>query len=145
MDQTVTELLAAVPLAPLGPGKPMEEMRAKLAALNAPPVLRTGLWLAFNFLDESHTISQELDTPEGSYWHAIMHRREGDFWNSKYWLRRVGDHPAMASLGWRLSDALTFVDRCERVQGKGEAEEQACRESQHKEWQALFAWCARQH
>src|SRR5437868_5279501 len=51
-----------------------------------------GLWLYHNFLDESHAISQDLDTVEGSYWHALMHRREPDYSNAKYWFRRVRDH-----------------------------------------------------
>src|SRR5688500_14191487 len=35
--------------------------------------LLAGLWLWHDFLDESHTISQGLHTPTGSFWHAIMH------------------------------------------------------------------------
>src|SRR5687768_17175198 len=35
-----------------------------------------GLWLFFDYLDESHKVSQALETPSGSFWHAIMHRRE---------------------------------------------------------------------
>ncbi len=50
------------------------------------------LWLRFDFLEESHRISQSLDTPEGSFWHAAMHRREPDFFNAKYWFRRAGQH-----------------------------------------------------
>src|SRR5256885_982720 len=42
-----------------------------------------GLWLWHDFLGESHKIAQSLATPSGSMWHAIMHRREGDFSNSK--------------------------------------------------------------
>src|SRR5208282_3154263 len=42
-----------------------------------------GLWLWHDGLDESHRISQGLSSPAGSFWHAIMHRREGDFSNSK--------------------------------------------------------------
>jgi hypothetical protein len=57
-----------------------------------------GLWLRHDFLDESHAISQELDTAEGSYWHALMHRREPDYGNSKYWFRRVGQHPIFGDL-----------------------------------------------
>jgi hypothetical protein len=56
-------------------------MRARLAALDdaafgrvadrdMAACCRSGLWLAFNFLDESHRISQDIDTPTGSYWHA---------------------------------------------------------------------------
>jgi hypothetical protein len=44
---------------------------------------RAALWLAFDFLDESHAVSQELDTPEGSYWHGLLHRREPDFANPR--------------------------------------------------------------
>ena len=40
------------------------------------------------FSHESHTISQSIETPSGNYWHAIMHRREGDYSNAKYWFRR---------------------------------------------------------
>src|SRR5207245_11135 len=55
--------------------------------------VRSGLYLRFNFLDESHTISQGIHTVEGSYWHAIMHRREPDYSNAKHWFRKVGQHP----------------------------------------------------
>ena len=55
------------------------------------------LWL-HGFLDESHAISQRIESREGSYWHAMMHRSEGDYSNSKYWYRRVGPHPIFADL-----------------------------------------------
>ena len=42
----------------------------------------SGVWLLHDYLDESHKISQDIDTTSGSFWHGIMHRREGDFWNS---------------------------------------------------------------
>jgi hypothetical protein len=32
---------------------------------------RAGLWLAFDCLDESRRISQELHTEEGSYWRVL--------------------------------------------------------------------------
>jgi hypothetical protein len=61
-------------------------------------LLRAGaLWL-YGFLDESHSIAQEIDSAEGSYWHALMHRSEGDFSNSKYWYRRVGPHAIFPDL-----------------------------------------------
>ena len=56
-----------------------------------------GLWLWNDGLEECHRIVQ--NSPEGdagrtySFWHAIMHRREGDFSNSKYWYRRAAGHP----------------------------------------------------
>ena len=55
------------------------------------------LWL-HGFLDESHHIAQRIDSSEGAYWHALMHRSEGDFSNSKYWYRRVGRHEIFQDL-----------------------------------------------
>src|SRR5687767_13390080 len=91
-------------LMPLGPGTPVKAFRAALEALTPATAFGegkqvvhdyaqacfAGLWLYFDFLDESHAISQDLDTAEGSYWHGILHRREPDYPNAKYWFRRVG-------------------------------------------------------
>ena len=99
-------------LAELGPGQPNNAMRAPLGSLtdddlfggrkvvdrNMADACRAGLWLYHDFLDRSHEISQELDTPTGSYWHAILHRREPDYANAKYWFHRVGSHPVFEPL-----------------------------------------------
>jgi hypothetical protein len=66
----------------------------------------SGLWLWHDFLDESHTLSQGIQTPSGSFWHAIMHRREGDFSNAKYWYARCAAHPVLASLAIKADDVL---------------------------------------
>jgi len=56
-------------------------------------LVRAGaLWL-HGFLDESHQIVQKNSSSEGSYWHALVHRSEGDFDNSMYWFGKVGRHP----------------------------------------------------
>ena len=55
--------------------------------------LAAGLWLYVDDLDRSHTVSQSVEDTTGSYWHGIMHRREGDFSNSHYWMRRAAGHP----------------------------------------------------
>jgi hypothetical protein len=108
---TVGELLVPERGPPLDAGRPNETVRSKLAALSPSDVVGrmpadpemaaaclSGLWLWHNFLDESHRLSQDLHTPTGSYWHGIMHRREGDYDNAKYWFRRVGEHPVYAPL-----------------------------------------------
>src|SRR3989454_127530 len=108
----VAELLTERRLMPLGPGKPNEAMRPRLAALTTKDLFVSqsirngdevdaclaGLWLYHDFLDESHALSQSLHSPGGSYWHGIMHRREPDFDNAKYWFRRVGRHPVFEPL-----------------------------------------------
>jgi hypothetical protein len=156
----IDELLRSLPLAPLGPGKPREEMRAKLesAAASFPAhadrdmvaACMAGLWLAFDFLDESHSISQNLSSSEGSYWHALMHRREPDHDNSKYWFRRIGAHPVLQqlveqapSLGYTFTDPFVFVDFVERVRGTGSADEETARRVQRHEWELLFDSCFR--
>jgi len=68
--------------------------------------LLSGLWLRHDWLDQSHRISQSLENPTGSFWHAIMHRREGDFSNSKYWYRRASSHPLLKTIGARASDVI---------------------------------------
>ena len=60
--------------------------------------IKSGLLLWNDALDESHTISQGLPDPTGSYWHGLMHRREPDYSNSKYWFGRVGTHPIFVEL-----------------------------------------------
>jgi hypothetical protein len=58
-----------------------------------------GIWLWVDALDECHRIAQDLVTSTGSFWHAVMHRREGDFSNAKYWYRRCTGHHVMKMLG----------------------------------------------
>jgi hypothetical protein len=107
----VAELLLPERAMPLDAGKPQAGVRGKIAALKPADVVGrlpvdaamaaaclSGLWLYHDFLDESHTLSQDIHTPTGSFWHAIMHRREGDYGNSKYWWHRVGAHPAFAAV-----------------------------------------------
>src|SRR5262245_36009372 len=86
----------------------------------------SAVWLYHDYLDESHRISQEIDTPTGSCWHAIMHRREPDAGNSKYWWGRAGKHPFLdllseesPALGYRFSSPGSFVDFCQQVRGTG--------------------------
>ena len=120
----------------------------------------SGVWLRHNYLDESHNISQRIKTPSGSFWHGIMHRREGDFSNAKYWFRNVGDHPVYESLAAEVGalsdnavqvieaiapggawDPYAFVDLCEEaVCGDGQ-HEPLCRAIQQREWELLFDDC----
>jgi hypothetical protein len=156
----IADLLTLMPLAPLGPGTPVLEARARLEAVRSvfPPgadrdatgACLSGLWLAFNFLEESHGLSQDLHTAEGSYWHAIMHRREPDAGNSNYWFRKVGSHPVISqlteqapSLGYNYMNPQEFITFCERVRGTGSADEELAKKVQRLEWDLLFAHCYR--
>lgn len=147
-------------LASLGPGKPDLAVRPVLDGFDpakAFPVLKdadagyaclAGLWLYHDFLDDSHRISQGIHTRDGSFWHAIMHRREPDAWNSNYWWQRVGPHPVLDRLrertpavGYRYTTPAEFVALCERVRDSDEPDERSAQQVQLLEWQLLFDWC----
>ena len=71
-------------------------------------LLRAGAFWLYGFLEESHEIAQGIHSPEGSYWHALMHRSEGDFSNSMYWYSKVGSHrifPALRNEVEKLSSS----------------------------------------
>ncbi len=72
--------------------------------------LRAGLLQVHDQLNESHTCSQAIEGQgrhrNGDYWHAIMHRREPDYGNSKYWFRRVGEHPVFPLLAGHAARVL---------------------------------------
>ncbi|HMF14034.1 MAG TPA: hypothetical protein VKE94_17080 [Gemmataceae bacterium] len=172
---TIDDLLRDERLAPLGPGTANAGARADLTALTDETLLaphplrdsdmaaacRAGLWLYHDFLDESHSISQEIHTTTGSYWHGLMHRREPDYGNSKYWFRRVGTHPVFeplhaaaaelaaddahpsaAFLGKQARwDPFAFVDLCEAVASDRSPCEMLCRRIQQREWVLLFDYC----
>ncbi len=113
----------------------------------------SALWLRHDWLDESHTIAQGIERATGSFWHAIMHRREGDFSNSKYWYARCRNHPALTDLariaaasetaagrrvtagGWN-PDAL--VDLAEAAHRGDDAAMPAAIALQRLEWRVLF-------
>ncbi len=59
---------------------------------------RIGLLLLNDDLQSAHPLSQDMKNATGSCWHAIIHRREGDFNNSLYWWRLTGVHPAFSAV-----------------------------------------------
>lgn len=173
----IRELIPSDHLCPLGPGKPNESLRPKLVALTTQSLFAgqritdqdsarcclSALWLLHNFLDESHSLSQEIETTDGSYWHGIMHRREPDYGNGKYWFRRVGQHGIFPELLARAKELITaegtqdaiareiaaanawdpyrFIDWCEQIaRGKAKQQTLAQRIAQ-AEWELLFEAC----
>ena len=106
-------------------------------AIATRPALCAGLWLYVDELDRSHVISQGIEDSTGSFWHGIMHRREGDFSNSHYWFHRVGKHPAMSGIA--DYDPHDFIDEVESQHAKQPV---SLVDLQRKEWLTLFNWCA---
>ncbi len=92
LDQAMQALVVHSPLS-AELSKLVEQLIAD-PAVAAYPKLCSALWLYVDELDLSHTISQGIKDADGSYWHGIMHRREGDFSNSHYWFHNTGaNHP----------------------------------------------------
>lgn len=134
-------LTRAVVTAPVG-GRAAEAVKQliKSGNINEKSALAAGLWLYVDDLNASHVISQSFEgTSTFDFWHCIMHRLEGDFSNSHYWLRRAGKHPAMASVpggydSGKLIDAASAAHRA----GTAPAELVAL---QRAEWATLMDWC----
>jgi hypothetical protein len=77
---------------------PQQVLSRPAASPDDAAALLAGLWLWHDWLNESHRLSQNILSATGSFWHSIMHRREADFSNSKYWYARCASHPALAVL-----------------------------------------------
>src|SRR5262245_53735625 len=112
-------LLATPQPADLGPGprtgvETLAALKAKVdAALAASDIagsraelIRATVFLWHDHLEAAHELAQAVENRDGSYVHAIMHRREPDYSNAKYWFRRVGQHPCFPELAVRAGDLL---------------------------------------
>lgn len=145
LEGELAEWIENAPLPSLGagPSVPILQHWLEHTPAGAPKfssLSRSLLYLLAGDLDASHTISQSIDTADGSFLHGIMHRREGDFSNAKYWFRRVGKHPVLLQLATTdYGDAMRFIDRCEAALGRDSAEERLCERLQWLEWQSLYA------
>ena len=52
----------------------------------------------------AHNIAQDIADRNGSWIHAYLHRKEGDFSNARYWYHKAGKNEPTASLKeeWKL-------------------------------------------
>jgi hypothetical protein len=150
------QLLASAGLPELGPGprpnvltqarldealKPI--LRGSALSGNSRDLIRGLVLLWHDHLDTAHVVAQEIETADGSLLHAIVHRREPDFSNSRYWFRRAGNHPASPEIAARASalfksrniaapsaaliaegnwSPYAFVDLCQAVVGRPSAD-----------------------
>ena len=100
--------------------------------------VKSGLLLWNDALDVSHKISQNIDSQTGSYWHGIMHRREPDYSNAKYWFRRAGAHAIFPAL---REQVLALIE--ERSNHAPELGAYASAIQQKTDWDAFqfVDWC----
>jgi hypothetical protein len=150
------QLLAAAGLPELGPGPRAnvltesalnESVKQLFQTIPSPPetqeLVRGLILLWHDHLDAAHGIAQEIENADGSFLHGIVHRREPDYGNAKYWFRRVGPQACFPEIARRVMalpgsttsrdlsvkltprgewDAFAFIDLCEQSEKAGAAD-----------------------
>jgi hypothetical protein len=121
-----------------------------MADATYPKLIRAGLLYACDAIDESHRIVQEISTDQGSYWHGMLHRREGDFENARYWFRRTGKLGVFAEMHSRASgvsplmgrqenwDPYLLVGQCEQARFGGDVNQKELIALQRIEFDVMF-------
>jgi hypothetical protein len=120
----------------------------------------SALLLLLGCWEASHDLTNDDETPEGCYLHAIIHRMEPNPGNAAYWLRQLGNHPLFPEVhqhaqeilepdpvaDWQLKsawDPFLFNQWCEEArQLPATKKEKVALAIQRAEWDLLFSWCA---
>ena len=72
----------------------LDELRVFLAQsdppANVPPLVAALWWDAKDDWNRAHEIAQSVETSDGAWVHAYLHRKEGDTGNAAYWYRQAG-------------------------------------------------------
>ena len=119
-------------------------------------LVRGALFYGVDALSDAHRIFQDDATDLGAYWHGMMHRREPDFDNARYWFRRAGrlpfftrlhretaEHSAVMArqLSW---DPYLFTGECEQARFGAVEKNKELTKLQAAEFEILLDYCWRQ-
>ena len=186
MEEVLGQLgwLVPFPIRRLVPEVPKPSQVSELLSIIEPNLLVTGLisrpdglsvqaglWLIHDYLDQCHTLVQQADelgdNTTAPYWHGIMHRREPDYDNARYWMRQVGQHPIFPLIGREVArllqqngaadrsrfdsvldrrghwDAMAFIDLCEECGTRWDKRAQAAAQLQSIEFRVLLEYTCR--
>lgn len=105
VEKAIKTLRARKDYSPLVPKGPWDKaLNKEIEGLipdspsDAECAVKSALHLWNDNLTRSHELSQEIKSATGSYLHGVMHRREPDYGNSKYWFHKVGVHAAFPAV-----------------------------------------------
>lgn len=80
----------------------LEEFKSSLKNFDPPNGLShllKALWYdGKNNWEMAHNIAQDINSNDGSWVHAYLHRKEGDLGNASYWYSRAGRRMPEVSL-----------------------------------------------
>jgi hypothetical protein len=162
VDELLAEEELLLRLVPTEPGHPEMIRRireapeieltggAMLADGTYPQMVRAGMFYAYDAIDESHRIIQQIPSDEASYWHGMVHRREGDFENARYWFRRTGRlglfgemHARSAEVSPLMGrqsdwDPYVLVGQCEQARFGGDVDQKELVGLQRLEFEVMF-------
>jgi len=119
-------------------------------------VIRGGLLYALDDLAGCHEFFQNTACDLVGYWQGMMHRREADFENARYWFRRSGALPFFDTLHHKAAlisadvakqlswDPYLFTGNCEQQRFGGELSEPELVKVQQAEFEVVFDYSWRQ-
>ncbi len=59
--------------------------------------------------NQAHQVAQDLETRDGAWIHAYLHRKEGDEGNAAYWYRRADQPVARGTLDEEWAQIVTAL------------------------------------
>lgn len=74
-------------------GMTLDELKATLTAETPPPGMPAPILALWHDgrgdWDAAHRVAQDIESDDGAWIHAYLHRKEGDLGNAGYWYRRA--------------------------------------------------------